>query len=403
MPPNGNWLPSSALKRVEVSDRVDGAAVWSEAIRQIGDCAGGDSNGDKQPNQRPRSPGRLKFLYDCEQDFTQPTRPNTVAAQATRLRWRLRRIDFRDDRDRSGQEHMAYSARRNLRIQRHASFAEFPESAVAIYRVDPIVFNVELAALTGPTAPDLWHGWLLSAWEDNTVVGAAVRPLAHPLLTSGLPAAAASLAAEALAAEPFGVPGVLGLPDSATAFADTWCGLTGAHCGIYCEETVYRLAELRAPNQRRGAPRPAASEDTGLLVEWLSAFYTEAFGQLACEVRTRALLAQVQAARGQFILWEDNGEPISMARVYPACAGVARIGSVFTPAPQRGRGAGSAVTAAAIQTAQAQGVREIVLNADVTNAAANIIYRNLGFQPITTSVQISFLTNDGQGRRLFRR
>jgi predicted GNAT family acetyltransferase len=291
---------------------------------------------------------------------------------------------------RNGHYLMSSSAQQPLRIEHHDSVSAFPKAAADVYQADPVLFNAELTALTGTARPMGWHGTLLSVWDGNAVAGAAVRELGHPLLTSGLSDRAAAYTAEALAADRVTVPGVLGLHSSATVFADRWCSLTGSRPAVCCDEIVYRLADLRAPEQPRGAARPANSKDTDLLVGWLTAFHAEAFGRPVSETSTRAFLAQVWATHSQFIVWEDNAEPISMARVHPPCAGVVRIGPVFTPAPRRGHGAGTAATVAAIRLAQAQGCREIVLQADVTNTTANRIYRRLGFQSIATALQVSF-------------
>jgi predicted GNAT family acetyltransferase len=74
--------------------------------------------------------------------------------------------------------------------------------------------------------------------------------------------------------------------------------------------------------------------------------------------------------------------------------GVSRIGPVFTPADSRGRGYGSAVTAAAADLALGNGVDNVVLFADLANPVSNGIYQRIGFEPVSDSVRIEFGTLD---------
>ena len=63
-----------------------------------------------------------------------------------------------------------------------------------------------------------------------------------------------------------------------------------------------------------------------------------------------------------------------------------RIGPVFTPLALRGRGYGSAVTAAAANLARRGGVDEVVLFADLANPTSNGIYQRIGFEAVADSV-----------------
>ena len=71
-------------------------------------------------------------------------------------------------------------------------------------------------------------------------------------------------------------------------------------------------------------------------------------------------------------------------------AGVSRVGPVFTPRSSRGRGYGSAVTAAAASLARRDGVDDVVLFADLANPTSNAIYRRIGFEAAGVSVRVDF-------------
>jgi predicted GNAT family acetyltransferase len=62
-----------------------------------------------------------------------------------------------------------------------------------------------------------------------------------------------------------------------------------------------------------------------------------------------------------------------------------RIGPVYTPRQQRGRGYGSAVTAAVSQLNLGRGRRFCFLYTDLANPTSNAIYLRLGYEPVCDS------------------
>lgn len=137
-------------------------------------------------------------------------------------------------------------------------------------------------------------------------------------------------------------------------------------------------------------PRLAGNEDADLLVEWLDAFFVEAFGSTSNPSVSRGVLGDIDAAGGTVVLWTVDGTPVAMARVHGCLLGMSRIGPVYTPPGNRGHGYGAAVTAKAARHAQGQGARDVVLFADVANPKSNRIYRRLGFAPVAEHVQYAF-------------
>jgi predicted GNAT family acetyltransferase len=96
----------------------------------------------------------------------------------------------------------------------------------------------------------------------------------------------------------------------------------------------------------------------------------------------------------RFVLWQADGAPVSMAMLRAPAADVSRIGPVFTPRNRRGRGYGSAVTAAAAELAHSSGTADVVLFADLANPTSNAIYQRIGFEPVVDSLTINFGTLD---------
>jgi predicted GNAT family acetyltransferase len=102
------------------------------------------------------------------------------------------------------------------------------------------------------------------------------------------------------------------------------------------------------------------------------------------------LVETVSRAGDRFVLWDVDGVPVR----HGAAAGARRrglpIGPVYTPRNHRGRGYGSAVTAAAAALAHRDGTPDVVLFTDLANPVSNAIYRRIGFEPVVDVVWIDF-------------
>jgi predicted GNAT family acetyltransferase len=70
-------------------------------------------------------------------------------------------------------------------------------------------------------------------------------------------------------------------------------------------------------------------------------------------------------------------------------AGSARLGPVYTPPGLRGRGYGSAVTAAATRAIQDDGGVPVLFT-DLANPTSNKIYQQLGYRPVERRLVVTF-------------
>jgi predicted GNAT family acetyltransferase len=91
------------------------------------------------------------------------------------------------------------------------------------------------------------------------------------------------------------------------------------------------------------------------------------------------LAARGRLASGDLWFWLDDEQPVALAGRSRPAAGVARVGPVYTPPASRGRGYGSAVTAAATQSAVGDGAEQVVLYTDLSNPTSNAIYQQIGY------------------------
>jgi GNAT superfamily N-acetyltransferase len=270
----------------------------------------------------------------------------------------------------------------------HDSLDEFRAVAWPLYRRDAVANTIELTLLLRHTCPD--DSLLLTVWDGAEPIGAAIQTPPYPLLCNGIPAGVNHLVATELAGIRPDLSGVRGRRAAALAFADAWRSLTGRTATISTQERLYHLGTLRPPVDVSGAPREATEKDRGLLVDWVERFFVETLGHRRDEPAGEAFVDTADAVGDRFTLWVADGVPVSMAMLRAPAADVSRIGPVFTPRDCRGRGYGSAVTAAAVESAHRSGVEGVVLFADLANPTSNGVYQRIGFDAVCDSVRIEF-------------
>jgi RimJ/RimL family protein N-acetyltransferase len=279
-----------------------------------------------------------------------------------------------------------------MEVRFHESADEFRSVAEPLYRRNPVANTIELTVLHGGTLPE--DSLLLSVWNNSEVIGAAMQTPPYPLSCNAIPVESVDLVVAELARVRPELNGVRGGRDSAVTFTEAWRAVTGRTDSVTGEERLYRLRTLRPPAAVAGAHRPATADDRGVLVDWVERFFVETFGHQRNDAAGEEFLDAAEKKGDHFVLWVVDGAPVSMAMLRAPAFGVSRIGPVFTPADSRGRGYGSAVTAAAADLALGNGVDDVVLFADLANPVSNAIYQRIGFEPVRDYVRIEFGTLD---------
>jgi predicted GNAT family acetyltransferase len=99
--------------------------------------------------------------------------------------------------------------------------------------------------------------------------------------------------------------------------------------------------------------------------------------------------ARLFIASGRLHLWEADGQLTTSTFASSPEAGVVRIGFVFTPPEQRGRGYASALVAAVSSATLRDGAR-CILYTQLANPTSNAIYQRLGYRPIGELVRYAF-------------
>ena len=228
--------------------------------------------------------------------------------------------------------------------------------------------------------------WLVRDGDD--VVGAGLRTPPYGLVLGAASPAAAAALVEVIEDE---LPGAVGVVPEIDVFAAAWKVERDVPIHVRFEQGMYVLERLIEPQGVPGAARPATGADLELLRQWLLAFSREALHEdEPDEARIeRTLRQRLEPGDGSFLIWE-NGGPVSLAGCGGNTPSGSRIGPVYTPPEQRGRGYGSAVTAAITQARLDAGRRFCFLYTDLANPTSNKIYVDLGYERVGESREYVF-------------
>ncbi len=184
------------------------------------------------------------------------------------------------------------------------------------------------------------------------------------------------------------VPGVNGVPDTASRFAELWTAGTSLPTVLTRRMRLYGTTRIVGPDPApAGRARLAREDEIDLIVHWYGAFGRELHDRL---IDARPFVRE-RVAAGLAWLWEDaDGTPASLAARHQPAAGVSRIGPVYTPLEYRRSGYGAAATASCSQHALDTDSASTVLFTDLDNPTSNDIYQKIGYAPLEDRLVLSF-------------
>lgn len=246
-----------------------------------------------------------------------------------------------------------------------------------------------LGILTGLQAGRRFAGPpLLLAVEDAAGVRAvALRTPPFKLVLSLADDEAVRALADGLAEVE--LPGVNGARGPAEAFAGSYAPVRGLRAREVMALGLYRLDEVIAPPTPAGAFRWLEPRDREPVRTFLDSFHREAHA--AAAVAPDAAIDE--ALRGEvrgMAVWETGGTVVSLAGWTRAHPGSDRIGLVYTPPEQRGRGYASALVAELSQRRLDAGARFCTLYTDLANPTSNAIYGRIGYRRLLDAVELAF-------------
>jgi uncharacterized protein len=284
---------------------------------------------------------------------------------------------------------------RGVVVERHLDAQAFLEAAGSFLAdreaEHNLLFGIAANLIADPDRPMTAPLYCATVRRDDAVVAAALMTPPSNIVMSWMADqdAVAALSAD-LERGRLPVPGITAPVDVARTFAERWASRHGLTAQRTMVERIYRVERVAAPRGVPGSTRIADREDRDLLVEWVHDFGREALGRTD-DSQTLAIVDRaLETGSRIFYLWEHEGQSVSVAGITGPTPNGIRLGPVYTPPPYRGRGFGSAVTAAASQAQLDQGRRFVFLFTDLTNATSNKIYQAIGYEPVIDIDQWSF-------------
>jgi predicted GNAT family acetyltransferase len=236
--------------------------------------------------------------------------------------------------------------------------------------------------------------WLVRAGESPVAAALQTPPfnliLAQPASDEPLRELADALAEEEL-------PGVVGALPEVERFAELYARRTGSEARRTMGQGVFELTEVVRPPQPPGVSRIADESDRDRVVRWFEAFADEVVhvGAPGRGDAARAVDRRYSVTTSGFLLWEDEGEIVSLAGWGGPTPNGIRIGPVYTPPQLRGRGYATALTAELSQRLLdgdlfPGGRRFCFLYTDLANPTSNAIYERIGYRRVCESAEIAF-------------
>jgi predicted GNAT family acetyltransferase len=280
--------------------------------------------------------------------------------------------------------------------------ARYDDAAVFLEQAAPLLLAYEarhnlilgLAGNAREGVYDEFRLWLVR--DGGEPVGAAMQTPPYNLVLAR-PQSRAALAALVQAVTTEELPGVVGSMPEVQEFADAWSGGAGVPARTNMRQGVYSLERVRPLPRVSGAARVATAADREVALRWWVAFADEVLheGAPGHDRADANIDHRLSSASAGMLLWEDQGEPVSIAGWGGPTPNGIRIGPVYTPPELRGRGYATALTAEVSQRLLdgrlfAGGRRFCFLYTDLANPTSNAIYERIGYRRVAESAEIVF-------------
>jgi GNAT superfamily N-acetyltransferase len=224
--------------------------------------------------------------------------------------------------------------------------------------------------------------YLATILHGDKVVGAAIRTPPWRIVLSEMnhPGAVHRLV-EDLAG--VALPGAVGPASAAGHFAEAWveAGYPGTP-RLSRHERNFRLRRVIQPRPTTGEMVRARMEHRALLARWIEEFHDEALGSVPLQDFEATADRWIRDLGRTAYLWVDEGRPVSLTAAGGQTPNGARIGPVYTPPSERGRGYASNLVAGVSQLLLDSGRTFVFLFTDLANATSNRIYRDIGYEPV---------------------
>jgi RimJ/RimL family protein N-acetyltransferase len=281
-----------------------------------------------------------------------------------------------------------------VRVTAYDNADDFWLAAGPLLSADPVE-NTVLVTVLSRLLRGLVYGpdpaIMLAMHEGTQLTGVALATPPYPLSVGAVPESAAPAVVEHLLVEDQSVSGASGLRPRVEAFARAWAEATGDTVKVNRDERLYRLDRLVPPVGVPGWARLATGADIPLLARWRQEFAEEALGDEYVPVDFADQSRNSLSAGSANMLWIVDDTAVALAVAGRPQQHMSRVGPVYTPAHLRGRGYGSAVTAAVSRWALDEQARHVVLFTDLANPTSNSIYQQIGYRPASDHLNVAFV------------
>jgi hypothetical protein len=264
--------------------------------------------------------------------------------------------------------------------------AEHPVLSTVIAGVADRIRQQQEAGVPWPEDVPCWFAVIL---EEDRVAATAMRTAPfgeYPAYLLPMEDDAAVLLARTLLERDEPVLGANGALPTVRVFCEEMARGTGKRARVAQHTRLFELGELKEPAPVDGRLRPATVEEQDLVGGWYEAFMVDADEQAGREPGSSAHEAPTpdemrrRIETGRVFVWEDTeGTPVNVTAASPPSYGVSRIGPVYTPRDQRGRGYASAAVYAVSKLLRDSGERACLFT-DQANPTSNKIYEALGYE-----------------------
>jgi predicted GNAT family acetyltransferase len=243
------------------------------------------------------------------------------------------------------------------------------------------------------------QNWFARVHDGDRTVAAALRTPPHNVLVSAVEdERAIELVARAVL-EDSRPPGMFGPSEVGKRLVEIWRDLTGEPARVAVAQRLFVITSVVPPASVKGSRRPIEQRDRETVVEWLAAFDREAQGNDDPPDMNPAFDLRLDGppdATGMWV-WEAEGRVVSMTGYGGRSDHGMRVGPVYTPPEERGRGYASALVAGVTQWLLDERRDWVCLYTDLSNPTSNKIYQAIGYEPVLDFDEYEFVTDEREG------
>ena len=183
------------------------------------------------------------------------------------------------------------------------------------------------------------------------------------------------------------IPGVMAEKSLAELFAELYSAKHGITYAVSKNQRIYELLEVSPETLKNKTVRMATEKDMSFLPYWIRGFHADCFGD---SLATGGSIEDYLYALNRLYILEEDGMPVTMAKISRELQTVCVVGLVYTPPYFRGKGYATSCVAAVSKIGLERGFKKCVLYTDLDNPTSNSIYMKIGYTPICDSIVIIF-------------